>query len=153
MMLYCKCEVLIPLLYGKRRQPVEPEVFVKIQDVFNRQFGGFTPLGLTSAPQGVNQGGLWTDVEANEVVEDRSWLVRVYVVPERVQEFEAVVHAIGRELEQKEMLIDIGPPSGKFLKIFHGEGESDEVPIDVDELVVADDTSEEKESSAEAANE
>ena len=150
-MMYCKCEVLIPLRYGKSRRPVEDATFLRIIGVFNRQFGGFTPLGLTGSPEGVTQGGLWHDDDTGEVIEDRSWLVRVYVLPERVPEFEAIVRAIGRELEQKEMCIDIGLPTGKFLRIYDGHGDdADDIADDLD--IDLPDDGQRKGDDAEAAS-
>ena len=121
-----KCEILIPLLYGRRRTPVEPEVLLEIIQGFNTQFGGSTPLGMTSSPPGISGAGEWVDPDTNEVVPDTCWLVRVYVEPDQIANFERMAHKIGQQLEQKMMLIDIGPDTGKFLRIADPEEEPDQ---------------------------
>lgn len=93
-------------------------MLVKYLRVFDRQFGGYTPLGLTQTPKGVASGGLWHGEE------DVSFRVEVAVPQGRTEEFEAIAYAIGKELRQKEMYIHIGPPVAKFLKI-HEEDEND----------------------------
>jgi hypothetical protein len=120
-----KCEILIPLVYGRRRTKVEPEVLLKIIEGFNVQFGGHTPLGMTASPPGITGAGGWSDPDTGEVVKDVCWLVRVYVEPDLLEVFERMAHSIGLTLEQKVMLIDIGPDTGKFLKMIEPEDEPD----------------------------
>ena len=115
----CVCIVQIPLTYGHDGRPVDPEVLAKYLRIFDRQFGGYTPLGLTGAPKGVASGGLWHGEE------DVSFRVEIAVPEGRTEEFEAIAYAIGKELRQKEMYIHIGPPAAKFLKI-HEEDENDQ---------------------------
>jgi len=120
-MLYCPCVIQIPLRYESDGRPVEPETLLKFFDVFNRQFGGYTPLGMTETPEGIPSGGLWHGQE------DVSLRVEIAVHPDRTHEFEAIAKLIGKELEQKEMYIHIGPPSVKFLKVFDGDDDRDDV--------------------------
>lgn len=114
----CPCIIQIPLRYGEDGREVEPEVLNKYLMIFSRQFGGYTPLGTTRAPEGVRQGGLWDDVE------DISFRVEVAIPEARTKDFEAIAYGIGKELKQKEMYIHIPPPSAKFLKIYE-EDEQD----------------------------
>jgi len=118
-----KCEIFIPLFYERRRTRVEPEVLQQIVQGFNTQFGGFTPLGMTSSPPGVEDGGGWVDPDTGEVINDICWVVRVYVEPDQIAAFKRMAISIGRQLEQKQMLIDIGPDTGMFLKIVDPERE------------------------------
>jgi hypothetical protein len=118
-----RCEILIPLVYGRSGKAVTPKTLTEILPVFNRQFGGYTPLGLTSAPPGVNQGGFWEDGEVGESVEDRSFRVMVAVIANQLDTFRSVANAIGVLLEQKEMFIDIGAATVEFLKV-HDSGET-----------------------------
>jgi hypothetical protein len=129
-MMYHGCEIFVPKLYGRRRTPVEPEVLAEIHQMFNVQFGGATPLGETgiNLGDGLIDSGSWRNPKTGEIVEDACWLFRVYVLPSRLQEFEAVAHKIGEMLEQEEVLIDFGQPTGKFLKITDGTETEDEMP-------------------------
>lgn len=105
---------------------MEPETMAEIVAVFNRQFGGFTPLGETRMPKGMAGAGTWVDPDTGDVVEDVCLVARVYVDEEDLKAFEQVAYAIGYRLEQKEILIDIGPATGIFLKMHDAEGEHDE---------------------------
>ena len=103
---------------------VEPEVWALIQNAFKREFGGWSPLGTTAVE---GQGGEWVDPETNEEVEDVCMYVRVYVESGKIDNFKRLVTAIGKQLEQKQMLIDIEEvPTGEFLKIFDGGLTDDE---------------------------
>jgi hypothetical protein len=85
------CVFQIPLQYNDG-QPVEEEKMLLFFEVLNRQFGGYTPLGLI-------KGGSWHgQVESSERME-------VWVTRERVPVLEEVVKTIGRELGQKEMFL------------------------------------------------
>jgi len=117
------CFVLVPMRYGSSGRPVPPEVFVKIAQVLNRQFGGHTPIGETRSPPGIRPGGQWIDPDTNETIYDVSWMLKVAVHPEKLDTFRTVVRAIGRELEQKVMYVEILPPSTEFLSVFDGNAE------------------------------
>jgi hypothetical protein len=117
MMPHHRCDIWIPLKYGKSGKPVEPATLMEFLTWFNRQFGGFTPLGLTGGPPGVSQGGFWTDPDTGDSVEDRSFMVMVMVPQGQCDAFRKIANSIGVVLEQKEMLIEIGPPTGEFLKV------------------------------------
>ena len=123
-----KCEILIPLRFGKSGKPIDRATMMDIVKGFNRQFGGHTPLGRTGWPSGVlsddpeSDGGGWVDPDTGETINDTCILVRIYVKPEDLPLFEETAYSIGKRLEQKEMLIDIGERSGKFLKIIDEEG-------------------------------
>lgn len=85
------CIFQIPLQYNDGRE-VEPEKFLRYTDIFNRQFGGYTPLGTI-------KGGSWHgQVESSE-----RW--EVWVTRDRIRVLEEVIRAIGKELGQKEMFL------------------------------------------------
>src|SRR5947208_1568157 len=85
------CVFQIPLQYNDGRA-VEPEVMLLITQVLNRQFGGYSPLGLI-------RGGSWYgQVENSERME-------VWVARDRIPVLEAVVKAIGKALGQHEMFL------------------------------------------------
>jgi hypothetical protein len=100
--LKCPCRIQIPLNYPDGRE-VEPEVVIDIFRWFNRQFGGYTPLGVSE--------GAWFGLV------ERSMRVEVAVCEDRVQELRQVAYAIGKRLGQQEMYFDAPPPSVEFIKI------------------------------------
>jgi len=85
------CVFQIPLQYNDGR-PVEPETMVQFFEIFNRQFGRYTPLGKI-------QGGSWHgQVESSERME-------VWATRDRVPVLAEVIKRIGKELGQKEMFL------------------------------------------------
>jgi hypothetical protein len=98
-MMYHRCEILIPKLYGVRRVPVEAEVLAKFVKIFNVQFGGATPLGETGLRTSEGKtlfGGTWTNPKTGEVVDDTCWLFRIYVAPGKLDLFREVALEIGK---------------------------------------------------------
>ena len=81
--LKCPCRIQIPLAYNDGRE-VEAEVIVEILGVLNRQFGGYTPLGISE--------GSWFGQT------ERSMRVEVAVNESRIPELREVVYSIGRRL-------------------------------------------------------
>lgn len=85
------CIFQIPMQYNDGR-PVEGEKFIRYHDIFNRQFGGYTPLGKIG-------GGSWHgQVESAERYE-------IWVTPARIPILEDIIRQIGYELGQKEMFV------------------------------------------------
>jgi len=112
---YCACWVQIPLTYGgpdgSPTAPVEAEVFDEILRVFDRQFGGWTPL-TEELP------GSWNaELVAQKAIQEKSTRIEVAVLPNRTAEFKEVVYAIGKKLKQKVMYYGIPEPSTYFMKI------------------------------------
>lgn len=112
---HCACWVQIPLAYGgpdgRPDKAVEAEVLAAILGVFDRQFGGWTPLGESS--------GSWRNPDSlfEEVIEEKSMRIEVAVLPERTNEFKEVVYSIGKSLKQKVMYFNIPEPSAYFMDI------------------------------------
>ena len=113
---YCACWVQIPLAYGgpdgSPTAPVEEEVIDKFLRVFDRQFGGWTPL--------TNRvGGSWRNPEHlfDKAIQEGSIRIEVAVLPNRTPEFREVVYAIGKKLKQKVMYYSIPEPSTYFMNI------------------------------------
>ena len=107
---HCPCRVQIPLVYNDGTE-VEAETLTEILSVFNRQFGGYTPLGDGSVAGHNVVGGSW-----HGQVEP-SMRIEVAVLERRVPELKEVIFAIGKRLGQKEMYFDAPPPSVEFVKI------------------------------------
>ena len=93
--LLCPCCFLIPLRYNDGRD-VEPERLIEIKNALDRQFGGFTGLG-------VREGSWFGQVE-------QSMGIEVSVPEDQIEELRATVKAIGRALGQKQMYFKKGPP-------------------------------------------
>lgn len=112
---YCACWVQIPLAYGgpdgSPTAPVEEEVIDEFLRVFDRQFGGWTPL--------MESAGSWRNPESlfEEAIQERSIRIEVAVLPNRTAEFREVVYAIGKKLKQKMMYYSIPEPSTYFMNI------------------------------------
>jgi hypothetical protein len=85
------CVFQIPLQYNNG-EPVEPEKFISFTDIFNRQFGGYTPLGVI-------KGGSWH----GQVESAQRW--EVWVTRDRINVLEEIIKTIGKELSQKEMFL------------------------------------------------
>ncbi len=102
----CPCRLLIPTSYNDGRS-VEPAKVVKILQSLDRQFGGYSVIGVE---------GSWFGQK------EESIRVEVAIPEERVKELEAVVYSIGKELGQKAMYFEVGPPSVNILTIDDGEG-------------------------------
>ena len=107
--LFCPCKFRLPLKYNDGTD-VEPEVIAEILLVLTRQFGGYTPLGISD--------GDWQGQT------EPMMGVEVAVLPERVPEFKEVVKKIGRQLKQKEMYYDAPPPSVEFLNTDENDKDS-----------------------------
>jgi hypothetical protein len=86
------CVFQIPLRHGDNGPLIEPELMLKIHEVLNRQFGGFTPIGKI-------EGGSWFGLL------EESIRVEVWVPRSLIPLLERVVRAIGFELGQKEMFL------------------------------------------------
>ncbi len=98
--LHSSCRFRLPLQYNDGRE-IEPEKLVKILQALDRQFGGYTPLG-------VSEGSWGGQVEPMQTIE-------VAVPPSRIAELEVFVRAVGRELGQHAMYFDAPAPSVRFL--------------------------------------
>jgi hypothetical protein len=85
------CVFQVPLQYNDGRA-VEPQTILLITQVLNRQFGGYTPLGVI-------QGGSWYGHVEN------SQRMEVWVTRDRTPVLEAVVKAIGKALGQHQMFL------------------------------------------------
>jgi hypothetical protein len=90
---------------------VEPEVIAEFLGVFNRQFGGYTPLGESR--------GEWVNPRrpSEAPIEEKSIRIEVAVLPESTELFREVVYAIGKKLKQKQMYYCIPEPSVYFMEI------------------------------------
>lgn len=104
----CPCIILVPLADNDGRE-FAPEVIVDIKRAIDRQFGGYTVLGLV---EGSWQGQVEPLLRIQVVVEER-----------RIEEFKTLVKAIGRRLGQKAMYFDAPAPSAEIIMIEDGEGE------------------------------
>ena len=110
----CPCQVVIPLDYNPDREgepprEVEQETINEFLSMFNRQFNGFSILGVMGV--GDLPAGCWQGQR------DRSLRVEVAVPKRRIKAFEAIVHAIGVRLGQKAMYYVIGPPGARIMTI------------------------------------
>lgn len=108
------CEVFIPFDFnpvkpGDQPVPVGEDVMAEILSWFDRQFGGYTPLGVCGI--GDVPPGCWNGQF------DRLLRVRVFVHDKKVDLFREVVRCIGVRLRQKAMAYTIGPPSAYIMEI------------------------------------
>ena len=110
----CRCTFLVPLCYNDGRE-VEPEFFIEMKTALDRQFGGFTVLGQRE--------GSWHG-QVEQILG-----IEVYVPVERIKELRTVVRAIGHRLGQKQMALDIPPPSTELIDIDE-DAETNEVDHD-----------------------
>jgi hypothetical protein len=96
----CKFPVVTHLNNGEE---VPPETMCQIFEVLNRQYGGYTVLGVRE--------GCWEGQ-----VETSIW-IEVAVPVERIAELRMTVYAIGKKLGQKAMLLDAPEPSVEIFPI------------------------------------
>jgi hypothetical protein len=100
--LLCPCNFFVPTAYNDGRA-VEPEVRLRIHMALIRQFEAYTLLPEVQ--------GLWRG-------QGESHDHYLIAVPQsRVEELKKVVASIGRELGQKQMYFQAGPPSVSMLEI------------------------------------
>ena len=96
------CKFQIPLT-DNAGQPFDPQVFVEIKQTAERVFNGFTVLGVREGSyQGQVESSLW---------------VEVLVPPHRIEEFRELVRAIGKELGQRAMYVEIPPPCAEIIPV------------------------------------
>ena len=105
-MLMCRCTFLVPLSYNDGR-PVEAEFFIEMKRALDRQFGGYTILGKRE--------GSWNG-QVEQLLE-----IGVFVSPERVRELRDVVKEIGVRLGQKQMTLDVPPPTTELIDVDEDE--------------------------------
>ena len=96
------CEILIPLADNDGRE-FPPEVFVEIKKAFDRQFGGYTVLGIVE--------GSWQG-QVEQLLR-----IQVVVPKKRIKELRTVVIAIGRRLGQKAMYFNPQAPTAEIIPI------------------------------------
>jgi hypothetical protein len=96
------CTFQVPLYYNDGRE-VEPEVILEIKQTLDRQFGGYTILGI-------DEGSWFGQVE-------RSLRIEVAVPKKRIAELRKVVITIGKKLGQKAMYFNAPPPSVEIIDI------------------------------------
>ena len=96
------CTVQIPLV-DNDGQEVDPAKLVQIKSWFERQFGGYTILGIME--------GSW-----HGLVEP-SMRVEVAIPPDRMGQFRQVVIAIGVLLEQEAMYFNAPSPSAEIISM------------------------------------
>jgi O-acetyl-ADP-ribose deacetylase (regulator of RNase III) len=103
----------LPLTYSDGRR-VEPEFLTKIFRVLIVQFGGYAPLGITEGDWGGQT--------------EPTMGIEVAVTPERIPDLRAVVHAIGKELGQKQMyFVAASIPSAGFIDVDKEDAEASDV--------------------------
>jgi hypothetical protein len=89
---------------------------LRILKAITRQFGGYSPLYLV-------KGGDWLDKETNESEQEDQQRIEVWVAKDRVPVLREVVHAIGKELGQKEMFLIV--PEARVDRIWITESGTD----------------------------
>jgi hypothetical protein len=96
------CIFLVPLM-DNLGEEFPPETFIRIKQALDRQFGGYTILGVV-------EGSWHGQVEP-------SLRIQVVVTPDKVNTLRDLVIAIGRELGQKAMYFEQPPPSAEIISL------------------------------------
>jgi hypothetical protein len=99
----CPCMFSVPTKYNDGRL-VEPKTMLRIHKAMARQFEDFTVLNPAAM-------GTW-----QEQTEPSAWFL-IAVPPARVEELKDFVMKVGKELGQKKMYFQAGPPSAWLLDI------------------------------------
>jgi hypothetical protein len=106
-----RCRFLIPVCDNDGNE-FAPEVIIGIKRRLDERFGAFRFLSP--------QEGTWRgQVEMTHEVE-------IALNPRRIPELRELVIQIGKELGQKAMYFDVGPPTVEIINVETGEEEEDE---------------------------
>lgn len=100
------CVFHVPEFYNDGK-PVEKAKVRQILKALDRQFQGYRILGTEL--------GSWMGQE------ERMLAIKVAVPRERLDELRAVVVEIGKDLGQKQMYFEVGPPGVELLKVPAGK--------------------------------
>jgi hypothetical protein len=106
------CVINVPCRYPDGTE-IEPEKLNLFLSVFDRQFGGCTPLGVVN--------GLWQGIT------EPMMRIEVAVRKSAIPKFEQIAKAIGKSTKQKEIYIVID--YGAQAKLFSIDDEDDDLSL------------------------
>jgi hypothetical protein len=107
----CKCRFLVPVADNDGNE-FPPELMLKIRMALDRQFGG---CRFNSPSKGSWKGQV-------EYVHE----VEVAVLEKRIPALRSLVLEIGKDLGQKAMYFEAGPPTIEIINVETGETDDDE---------------------------